>query len=81
MNTKLINKNFIIISDMQPLYLLVAKQTSSTLYATKTRTNPDASYRKLNKVSKLQANLKEVDLQPFLGHFLYGLLFSKFNRC
>ncbi len=24
---------------------------------------------------------KMLDWQPFLGHFLYGLLFYKFNRC
>ncbi len=74
MNTKLINKNSIIISDMQPLYLLVAKQTSSTLYATKTRTNPDASYRKLNKISKLQASLKEA-----LVHY-HGLGFTNIQN-
>ncbi len=74
MNTKLINKNSIIISDMQPLYLLVAKQTSSTLYATKTRTNPDASYRKLNKISKLHAILKEA-----LIHY-HGLGFTNIQN-
>ncbi|WP_425378099.1 hypothetical protein [Spiroplasma endosymbiont of Polydrusus pterygomalis] len=74
MNTKLINKNSIIISDMQSLYLLVAKQTSSTLYATKTRTNPDASYRKLNKIIKLQASLKEA-----LIHY-HGLGFTNIQN-
>ncbi|WP_342255885.1 IS1/IS1595 family N-terminal zinc-binding domain-containing protein [Spiroplasma endosymbiont of Poecilobothrus nobilitatus] len=58
-NKQLIKENSIIISDMQPLYLLVAKQTNSILLATKTSTNPDASYRKLNKISKLQSNIKE----------------------
>lgn len=59
MNKQLIKENSIIISDMQQLYLLVAKQTNSILHATKTRTNPEISYRKLNKISKLQSSLKE----------------------
>ncbi|WP_342256434.1 hypothetical protein [Spiroplasma endosymbiont of Poecilobothrus nobilitatus] len=41
-NKQLIKENSIIISDKQPLYLLVAKQTNSILLATKTSTNPDA---------------------------------------
>ncbi|WP_339023933.1 hypothetical protein [Spiroplasma endosymbiont of Agriotes lineatus] len=56
MNKELINKNLIIISDMQPLYFLVAKQTNYTLHATKTTTGIGGSYRKLNKISKLQYN-------------------------
>ncbi|RUO86185.1 MULTISPECIES: hypothetical protein [unclassified Spiroplasma] len=74
MNKQLIKEKSIIISDMQPLYLLVAKQTNSTLYSTKTSTNPDTSYRKLNKISKLQSSLKEA-----LIHY-HGLGFTNIQN-
>lgn len=74
MNKQLIKEKSIIISDMQPLYLLVAKQTNSTLYSTKTSTNPDISYRKLNKISKLQSSLKEA-----LIHY-HGLGFTNIQN-
>ncbi|WP_338965939.1 IS1/IS1595 family N-terminal zinc-binding domain-containing protein [Spiroplasma endosymbiont of Sarcophaga carnaria] len=74
MNKQLIKEKSIIISDMQPLYLLVAKQTNSTLYSTKTSTNPDTSYQKLNKISKLQSSLKEA-----LIHY-HGLGFTNIQN-
>lgn len=74
MNKQLIKEKSIIISDMQPLYLLIAKQTNSILYSTKISTNPDTSYRKLNKISKLQSSLKEA-----LIHY-HGLGFTNIQN-
>lgn len=74
MNKQLIKEKSMIITDMQPLYLLVAKQTNSILYSTKTSTNPDTSYRKLNKISKLQSSLKEA-----LIHY-HGLGFTNIQN-
>ncbi|WP_342255641.1 hypothetical protein [Spiroplasma endosymbiont of Poecilobothrus nobilitatus] len=47
---------------------------NSILLATKTSTNHDASYRKLNKISKLQSNLKE-----YLIHY-HGLGFTNIQN-
>ncbi|WP_342264825.1 IS1/IS1595 family N-terminal zinc-binding domain-containing protein [Spiroplasma endosymbiont of Clivina fossor] len=74
MNKELINENSIITSDMQKLYFLVAKQTNSTLCVTKTTINPEASYRNLNKISKLQSSLKEA-----LIHY-HGLGFTNIQN-
>ncbi|WP_215826137.1 transposase [Spiroplasma endosymbiont of 'Nebria riversi'] len=74
MNKELINQNSIITSDMQKLYFLVAKQTNSTLCVTKTTINPEANYRNLNKISKLQSSLKEA-----LIHY-HGLGFTNIQN-
>ncbi|WP_215826659.1 hypothetical protein [Spiroplasma endosymbiont of 'Nebria riversi'] len=74
MNKELINQNSIITSDMKKLYFLVAKQTNSTLCVTKTTINPEASYRNLNKISKLQSSLKEA-----LIHY-HGLGFTNIQN-
>ncbi|WP_215826430.1 hypothetical protein [Spiroplasma endosymbiont of 'Nebria riversi'] len=74
MNKELINQNSIITSDMQKLYFLVAKQTNYTLCVTKTTINPEASYRNLNKISKLQSSLKEA-----LIHY-HGLGFTNIQN-
>ncbi|WP_342264158.1 hypothetical protein [Spiroplasma endosymbiont of Clivina fossor] len=49
-------------------------KTNSTLCVTKTTINPEASYRNLNKISKLQSSLKEA-----LIHY-HGLGFTNIQN-
>lgn len=44
---------------MHHLYKRVAEQSKYSLRQFKTTTNPDASYKSLNTVSKIQPSLKE----------------------
>ncbi|WP_342264310.1 hypothetical protein [Spiroplasma endosymbiont of Clivina fossor] len=48
--------------------------SNSTLCVTKTTINPEASYRNLNKISKLQSSLKEA-----LIHY-HGLSFTNIQN-
>lgn len=45
--------------DMQTLYNTVVQQTKYTVWQFKTKANPEASYKNLKKVSKIQSSLKE----------------------
>ncbi|WP_308150207.1 transposase [Spiroplasma sp. AdecLV25b] len=74
LTNELIEEGSILACDMHTLYDTVAQQTKCTLQQFKTKTNPEASYKNLNKVSKIQSSLKE-----FITHY-HGIGFTDIQQ-
>lgn len=74
LTNELIEEGSILACDMQTLYDTVVQQTKCTLRQFKTEVNPEASYKNLDKVSKIQSSLKE-----FITHH-HGIEFTNIQQ-
>lgn len=74
LTNELIEEESILACDMKTLYDTVAQQTKCTLQQIKTKSNPEAIYKNLNKVSKIQSSLKE-----FITHY-HGIGFTNIQE-